>query len=87
MPSTLLEEGQVVTPTETMLDGGLLSSNPNDGLVIVSDAKWGRFLGCIPADHVDQVGQIFGDRPGLLNDWEYLGFFEELVGFLRSHGT
>jgi triacylglycerol lipase len=30
----------------------------NDGLVPVSSAKWGTFLGELPADHWDQIGQI-----------------------------
>lgn len=28
----------------------------NDGMVTVESAKWGSFRGCIPADHLDQVG-------------------------------
>ena len=30
----------------------------NDGVVPVSSAKWGTFLGFLPADHFDEVGQI-----------------------------
>ncbi|MCB9639737.1 MAG: hypothetical protein H6727_12660 [Myxococcales bacterium] len=30
----------------------------NDGIVTVESAKWGDFLGLIPADHFDEVGQI-----------------------------
>jgi triacylglycerol lipase len=29
---------------------------PNDGLVSVESAKWGSFRGCLPADHIDEVG-------------------------------
>jgi triacylglycerol lipase len=29
---------------------------PNDGLVQVASAKWGTFRGCVPADHIDEVG-------------------------------
>jgi len=29
---------------------------PNDGLVQVERAKWGTFRGCLPADHMDEVG-------------------------------
>jgi triacylglycerol lipase len=29
----------------------------NDGLVTVQSARWGTFLGCIPADHGDEIGQ------------------------------
>lgn len=36
---------------------------PNDGFVTVQSAKWGRFRGCIRADHLDEVGQPKHDRP------------------------
>jgi triacylglycerol lipase len=29
---------------------------PNDAVVAVSSAKWGSFLGCIPADHLAETG-------------------------------
>jgi triacylglycerol lipase len=32
----------------------------NDGMVTVESAKWGTFKGCIPADHMDEVGQRLG---------------------------
>lgn len=72
--------------TEEILDGGLLAPFPNDGLVRVADAKRGRFLGCIPADHMDQVGQILGDSPGLLNRFDHKEFYRALVSFLRTEG-
>ena len=31
----------------------------NDGLVSVSSAEWGTFLGVLPADHIDEVGHKF----------------------------
>ncbi len=71
---------------ESVLDGDLLDPEPNDGLVRVSDARWGTFLGCIPADHLDQVGQLLGDSPGFRNDFDYLEFYEELVAWLRIQG-
>ena len=69
---------------EAMLDGGLGAPFPNDGMVRVKDAKHGVFLGCVPADHMDQVGHLLGDKPGLLNPWDHRAFFVELVAFLRS---
>lgn len=29
---------------------------PNDGVVTVESSKWGRFLGCVPADHYTEIG-------------------------------
>jgi triacylglycerol lipase len=71
---------------EELLDGGFGNPYPNDGLVRVEDAKRGTFLGCLPADHMDMVGQLLGDEPGLLNDWDYLQFYVDLVGYLRDQG-
>ena len=53
------EHGEVVTPllgaTYTLLE---LTDGANDGMVPVSSAKWGDFRGELPADHLDEVGQI-----------------------------
>lgn len=70
---------------EQIVDGGS-EDIVNDGLIRVRDARWGRFLGCIPADHLDQVGQLLGDNPGFRNDFEYRQFYADLVAFLRSEG-
>lgn len=58
----------------------------NDGLVTVESARHGRFLGCVPADHLDQIGQLFGDRPGLVSNWHHKTFFRDLTGWLRAQG-
>jgi triacylglycerol lipase len=71
---------------EAIIDHDVLSPTPNDGLVPVASARRGRFLGCIPADHIDEVGHLFGDSPGLLTDFDHLVFYRELVAFLRSEG-
>ncbi len=76
----------LLSVSEAILDGGLGDPYPNDGLVRVRDARWGRFLGCLPADHMDQIGQLFGDSPGLGNAWSHLEFFDELVQHLRAQG-
>ena len=59
---------------------------PNDGLVRVADARWGTFLGCVPADHLDQIGHLFGGPPGLGNGWRWLDFYADLVRFVRAQG-
>ncbi len=70
--------------SEAIVDGGLGSSIPNDGLVRVEDAKWGTFLGCVPADHVDQIGHLFGDGAGGSNPFDHHVFYRNLVGYLRA---
>ena len=72
--------------SEMVLDGGWGDPYPNDGLVRAVDAQWGEFLGCVPADHMDMVGQLFGDSPGWGNDWDYRAFYVDLVAFLRAKG-
>ena len=72
--------------SETILDGGLGDPYPNDGLVRVADAKRGEFWGCIPADHLDQVGQLFGDSAGLGNNWKHQEFYAALIAELRKRG-
>ncbi len=58
----------------------------NDGLVPVSSAKHGTFLGCVPADHLDEIGQILGQPPGLFNTFDHLVFWSGIVQFLRAQG-
>jgi triacylglycerol lipase len=70
--------------SEAILGGGLTNPFPNDGLVRVVDARWGRFLGCVPADHLDEVGQLRGDSPGFGNDFDHRQLFVDLVRFLRA---
>jgi triacylglycerol lipase len=76
----------LLSVSEALLDGSVLDPVPNDGLVRVADSRWGTFLGCIPADHLDQMGQLFGDDPGLLNDFDHRAFYRALVRWLRSQG-
>lgn len=68
------------------LSGNPLAPIPNDGLVRVEDSIWGEFLGCVPADHVDQIGHIFGDQPGLLNAWDHKEFWVALAQWIRAQG-
>ncbi|MBX3227789.1 MAG: alpha/beta fold hydrolase [Labilithrix sp.] len=62
------------------------SGAPNDGLVLVESARWGTFLGCVPADHFDEIGQLFGGPAGAGNRWSHLDFYADLVTFLRDRG-
>jgi triacylglycerol lipase len=76
----------LLTVPGLILDGIDLTPAPHDGLVKVESARWGQFLGCVPADHFDEIGHLFGDKPSLLNDWDYLDFYVELVKYLRAKG-
>jgi len=63
---------------------------PNDGMVTVESAKWGRFLGCIPADHLDEVGQP-KDRAHTFTGFDHVAFYRrhasKLDGYVRTRGT
>jgi triacylglycerol lipase len=65
---------------------GGFAQYPNDGLVRAKDARRGEFWGCIPADHLDEIGQILGQDPGLGNDWRHKPFYSALVKELRQRG-
>ena len=60
-----------------------LVSGENDGLVPVSSAQWGEYLGEMPADHFDQVGQIAGLDEG---PFDHLAFFESEANRLANAG-
>lgn len=62
----------------------LLQPIPNDGLVPVTSARWGRFLGCVPADHFDEVGQIAQLIADPLSGFDHLALYRQLVSVLRS---
>ena len=79
----LLATGTVLSFT----DGGTVG-NPtaNDGLVTVRSARApdSTFLGCVPADHADEIGQ-FGDfGAGILSDFDHRQLYENIVAHIRT---
>lgn len=54
----------------------------NDGFVSVESAKWGTFLGTIPADHAQEVG--INVLPGKTFDSN--AFYRDVVRFLANEG-
>lgn len=76
-----------LVPVVAILAAASLPETPtNDGLVTVDSATWGEFLGCVPADHLDEVCQVAGQGPGLGNGFDCLGFWRGLELTLRSRG-
>jgi triacylglycerol lipase len=69
-----------LTATAAYLENGF-PPVVNDGLVTVESAKWGTFMGCVPADHMDQMGyenlNLAFDAPS---------FFADIVKRLRGAG-
>lgn len=58
----------------------------SDGFVEIAETKHGRWLGCVPADHFDLIGQILGDSPGLGNPFDHVVFYRDLAAFLVRAG-
>ena len=86
-PSFIARYAGVLDPMDPILavPAGVLNQHgdSNDGLVAVTSARWGRFLGCIPADHMDEVCQLLGDSPGSGNSFDCQGFYLNLAGWLQ----
>lgn len=72
----------LTSPEFIVHEGGLA----NDGFVRVRDAKWGKFLGCIPADHFDEVGHLFDDTTPDGRHWNHVELYDGLVRYLRGLG-
>lgn len=69
-----------------VVGGSLLDPEPNDGVVRVDSTKWGTWLGCVPADHWDEIGQLFGDSPGKDNPFDHVELYRDVAKFLVSRG-
>lgn len=69
-----------------LLITGLYLEGPNDGLVTVASARWGAFLGCISADHFDEIGQVADLFPNLASGFDHKRFYRSLVRFLHERG-
>lgn len=59
---------------------------PNDGMVSVESAKWGAFKGCIPADHLDEVGQPKHTTPDENTGFDHVRFYRNLAFDLAQQG-
>ena len=53
------------------------AGGPNDGLVSVGSARWGRFKGVVPLDHLEQIGL------GMLGD-KHLPLYRQIVFALKE---
>jgi triacylglycerol esterase/lipase EstA (alpha/beta hydrolase family) len=58
-----------------------LVAGENDGLVPTSSAIWGEYLGLVPADHIDEIGQIGGLTDP---DYDHVEFFRQNARMLRD---
>lgn len=63
-----------------------LSPAVNDGLVTVESARWGRFLGCVPADHLDEIGQILRPFPDPFSGFDHKQLYRRIAAQLHRDG-
>ncbi|MFO0669898.1 MAG: hypothetical protein U0235_09780 [Polyangiaceae bacterium] len=59
---------------------------PNDGLVAVASAKWGKFRGCVPADHMEQLGQRNLPDVNVRTGFDVARFYASVAADLAERG-
>ena len=64
-------------------DGPVL---PNDGFITVTSAKYGHFRGCIPADHMEQLGQKDIPDVNVRSGFDVAWFYTDIAGDLAAQG-
>ena len=83
-PATMDKLG-VLMPSLVWKIVGHGRGDANDGLATVAGAKHGAFRGCIPADHMDEVGQV-QDTFDPATGWDHLRFYRNVAFELASRG-
>lgn len=63
-----------------------LALDANDGMATVESARWGEFRGCIPADHLDEVGQVGDEGPDRHTGFDHLRFYRNVAFDLAADG-
>ena len=76
----------LIAPLMAFLEGNDPVRLVNDGLVTVQSARWGTFLGCVPADHFDEVGQIAHQGADRFSGFDHIALYRDLVRRLRNDG-
>ena len=74
----------LLSATAGILNGQRSPAPTNDGMVTVASAKWGTFLGCVPADHLSEVCQIGGQSSG--SSFDCVVMFRDLANWLVARG-
>ncbi len=60
--------------------------SPNDGVVPVPSARWGRFRGCVPADHLDLLGLYKDKPPNPKTGFDFIRFYRTMAYELAEMG-
>ena len=83
MALPLVPTSDLVAQDPSLADDVLM---PNDGLVAVDSARWGAFRGCIPADHMEQLGQYHLPSANVRTGFDVARFYANLAGDLAARG-
>lgn len=59
---------------------------PSDGLAPVFSARWGHFRGCIPADHMEQLGQQNLPDANVRTGFDIAHFYAQVAADLAGRG-
>lgn len=62
----------------------LLDPRHNDGLVPTDSMPWGTLLGCVPADHLDEIGQIADSGAAWISGFDHKDLYRDVVAHLRT---
>src|SRR5581483_2016377 len=65
-------------------DGDVLL--PHDGFVTVDSARWGNFRGCLPADHMEQLGQYDLPDVNVKTGVDIARFYAAIAADLAARG-
>jgi triacylglycerol lipase len=74
----------LLSGTASLIDGSGSPPPTNDGLVTVASAKWGTFLGCLPADHLSEICQLGGQSSG--SSFDCVTMFRDLADWIVARG-
>jgi triacylglycerol lipase len=81
----VVDDTQVLlAATGALINGSSPIPPTNDALVPVYSAKWGTFLGCVPADHMEEVCQLAGTPT--TSGFNCVDFYRTLVNWLVARG-
>ena len=61
-------------------------NEPSDGLIPVSSTRWGHFRGCVPADHMEQLGQRDLPDTNVRTGFDVARFYANLADDLATRG-
>jgi len=76
--------GIELTPSALIIEKSFDPPPTNDGLVPAPSARWGTFLGCVPADHLGEMCHIPEGTAG--SGIDCVALYRDLASFLVARG-